>query len=95
MAESVIEVDVMLPAASNARAAIVTSPRNLFAFSLNECGADVSVFISFPLTQNSTLATPMLSLAWAETMTTPLTVVPLAGDTILTVGGTLSGAVTM
>ena len=36
VAESLIDVDVMLPAASNARAVMVTSPLNLFAFSLNE-----------------------------------------------------------
>jgi hypothetical protein len=39
--------------------------------------ADVSMCVSLPLTQNSTLATPTLSLACAETVMTPLTVAPM------------------
>src|SRR5437660_1284805 len=44
-----------------------------------------------PSSRNCTLATPMLSLALAETVAFPETVAPLAGESIITDGGTVSG----
>ncbi len=43
-----------------------------------------------PSSWNCTLATPTLSLAFAVTETVPLTVAPLAGAVIETVGGVVS-----
>ena len=78
MAESLIDVDVMSPAASKARAAIVTFALN-FAFSLNECEADVPVFVSLALTRNSTLEAP--TLHWlAPNRNDPSTVAPSAAQ---------------
>ena len=53
-------------------------------------GAVVSVHCNAPFTKNSTRVTPTLSLAFAVTAIVPLTVAPLAGDVMLTVGATVS-----
>ena len=48
-----------------------------------------------PSIWNCTLATPTLSLAFAETVTVPVTVAPLVGDVIDTVGGVVSVLLTV
>ena len=46
--------------------------------------------VSAPSTKSSTRVTPTLSLAFAATVTVPLTVAPLAGEVIDVVGGVVS-----
>jgi len=81
------------PAASNALATIVCVPLSFLVFQLNEYGEDVAVAVSLLLIQNSTLVTPMLSVALAETVTVPETVTPFVGATIATIGGVVSTGV--
>ena len=49
--------------------------------------------LSWPSSQNSTLATPVLSLALAETGMEPETVAPGPGEVMATVGGVVAGGV--
>src|SRR5215212_968372 len=61
-------------------------------FQLQEYGEAVSVACSAPSSQNSTFVTPMLSLAFAFTLTVAETVAPLAGAVIDAVGAVVSPA---
>jgi hypothetical protein len=70
----------------------MTPPSATFVESqLNVYGAVVELPTIVPLARKLTRATPTLSLALAFTDTVPLTVLPAAGDVMLTVGGCASG----
>src|SRR3977135_3461966 len=95
LTETVTAVEVVvLPAASLARAAIVRVPFGTAVLShVVEYGATVSSNpTGAPFTRNCTPATPMLSLACAESATCPVTVVESDGDVIVRVGGVTAGA---
>ena len=82
----------MLPAASRATAVSVCVPLVAVAvFQLTEYGLVVSSAPRFtPSSRNCTPTTPTLSEALAETVTVPVTVAPLAGAVIETVGAVVS-----
>jgi hypothetical protein len=84
---------VLFPEVSVAIAVRLCWPfANVVVFNDCEYGAALTAAPRFvPSTWNCTLATPTLSLAFAETVTVPVTVAPLAGAVIDTVGGVVSG----
>src|SRR3989442_11784762 len=84
---------VVLPAASRATAVSVCVPfATVFVSHEMEYGAVVSSAARFaPSSLNWTPATPTLSLAVALTVIVLLTVVPLDGALIVTLGGVVSG----
>jgi hypothetical protein len=84
---------VLLPAASRAIAVSVCDPLvAVVEFQVVEYGAVVSAALRLPpSSRNWTLATPTLSVAFAETVTlVPDTVAPAAGAVIDTDGGVVS-----
>jgi hypothetical protein len=86
---------VLFPAASFAMARSVCEPLlEVAVFHETEYGEAVSRLPKFaPSSWNCTLATPTLSLAFAVTEIVPLTVAPLAGAVMDTVGGVVSEVV--
>src|SRR5262249_43231029 len=85
---------VWLPAASRARAERVCVPLDAVAlFHEIEYGGVVSSAPrAAPSSRNWTATTPTVSAAFADTVTVPVAVDPLAGAVIETVGGVVSGA---
>lgn len=83
----------VLPAASRARAASVCAPSATVVVSHKMLyGLVVFSALRFtPSSKNCTPATPILSLALADTVTVPETIAPLAGAIMATVGGVVSG----
>src|SRR5438876_4633650 len=83
----------VLPAASRATAVKLWLPFALkVVFQETEYGAVVTSTPRFaPSSLNCTPTTPTLSVAFAETVTAPDTVAPVAGAVIDTAGGVVSG----
>ncbi len=91
--ETAVDV-VELPAASSATAVSDTAPFAAFVVSqLIVNGAVVTLPSDVVPARNSTLATPLSSVAVAVTAVEPLTVAPAAGAESATAGATISGAV--
>ena len=95
--DTLTEAELVLPAASNAVAITVWLPGVDCAefgaiVHVKPQGAAVLIAITTPSIVNWTLVTPTLSDAAALTVTAPVTGEPLAGETMLTVGGVVSMA---
>src|SRR5688572_26559632 len=85
--------DVVLPAASRARALMACAPLVVVreSHTISYGAAASSLLIGAPSRRNCTPATASSSVASARTMTLPATVLPAAGAVTATVGG-VSGA---